>query len=297
MSRDTCLFRSRGGSPAPPRRRPWHGSRPWTCTPTSLARSPPAARWWRWRARWSATGCPARTTCEVAREAEAEVRSAGAVPATVAVVDGGVRVGLDDAALQAMALDGTSSRRACARSRRSSPAARRRDDRGLDRVPGRARRDRGLRHRWFRRGARLGPVGPLVLRRVGGPDDAVGKTGIVVVCARGSSRSSTSPPRWSAWRPSTSRCWVMAALMFSPASTSPPLVTGCDLAGRLPPPRWPRSYAPAEGAAWAPTARPSSWPIRSRSTSSSTWPICTIAVLTAGLAALATADGVHRARP
>lgn len=41
-------------------------------------------------------GLPTETSAKTAREIEAEVRHAGAVPATVAVVDGRVRVGLGD---------------------------------------------------------------------------------------------------------------------------------------------------------------------------------------------------------
>jgi pseudouridine-5'-phosphate glycosidase len=52
-----------------------------------------------------AHGLPRPGNVDVAREAEAAVREAGAVPATIAVVDGVVRVGLDDAALSAIALD------------------------------------------------------------------------------------------------------------------------------------------------------------------------------------------------
>jgi pseudouridine-5'-phosphate glycosidase len=48
-------------------------------------------------------GLPRPDNLRVAREFEAEVRDAGAVPATVAVVDGEVRIGLDDAALEAVA--------------------------------------------------------------------------------------------------------------------------------------------------------------------------------------------------
>src|SRR4051794_29581767 len=51
-----------------------------------------------------AHGLPAPENVRVAREAEAAVRAAGAVPATIAVVAGEVRVGLDDAALEAIAL-------------------------------------------------------------------------------------------------------------------------------------------------------------------------------------------------
>ena len=52
-----------------------------------------------------AHGLPRPGNVDVARQTEAAVREAGAVPATIAVVDGVVRVGLDDAALSAIALD------------------------------------------------------------------------------------------------------------------------------------------------------------------------------------------------
>jgi pseudouridine-5'-phosphate glycosidase len=51
-----------------------------------------------------AHGLPAPDNLRVAREAEAAVRAAGAVPATIAVVAGAVRIGLDDEALSAIAL-------------------------------------------------------------------------------------------------------------------------------------------------------------------------------------------------
>jgi pseudouridylate synthase len=51
-----------------------------------------------------AHGLPRPENLRVARDAEAAVRAAGAVPATIAVVGGDVRVGLDDAALEAIAL-------------------------------------------------------------------------------------------------------------------------------------------------------------------------------------------------
>jgi pseudouridine-5'-phosphate glycosidase len=53
-----------------------------------------------------AHGLPQPDNLRVAREAEAAVRDAGAVPATIAVVAGEVRVGLDDAALEAVATGG-----------------------------------------------------------------------------------------------------------------------------------------------------------------------------------------------
>jgi pseudouridine-5'-phosphate glycosidase len=53
-----------------------------------------------------AHGLPRGRNLEVARELEAVVRSEGAVPATIAVVAGQARVGLDAAALEDMALGG-----------------------------------------------------------------------------------------------------------------------------------------------------------------------------------------------
>jgi len=53
-----------------------------------------------------AHGLPRGRNLEVARELEAVVRAEGAVPATIAVVDGEPRIGLDAAALEAMALGG-----------------------------------------------------------------------------------------------------------------------------------------------------------------------------------------------
>ena len=51
-----------------------------------------------------AHGLPRPDNLRIAREIEEAVRSEGAVPATIAVVGGTVRVGLDDAALEALAL-------------------------------------------------------------------------------------------------------------------------------------------------------------------------------------------------
>lgn len=50
-------------------------------------------------------GLPRPDNLRIAREIEAAVRSTGAVPATVAVVDGVARIGLDDAALDRVAND------------------------------------------------------------------------------------------------------------------------------------------------------------------------------------------------
>ncbi len=51
-----------------------------------------------------AHGLPRPDNLAIAREIEASVRAAGAVPATIAVVEGRVRLGLDDAALEQVAL-------------------------------------------------------------------------------------------------------------------------------------------------------------------------------------------------
>jgi len=51
-----------------------------------------------------AHGLPRPDNLGIARDIEAAVRRGGAVPATIALVDGDVRVGLDDAALEAIAL-------------------------------------------------------------------------------------------------------------------------------------------------------------------------------------------------
>jgi pseudouridine-5'-phosphate glycosidase len=48
-------------------------------------------------------GLPRPDNIEIARQIEAAVREGGAVPATIALVDGEARVGLDDAALEAIA--------------------------------------------------------------------------------------------------------------------------------------------------------------------------------------------------
>ena len=48
-------------------------------------------------------GMPYPQNLEVARQDEADVRAAGAVPATIAVLEGSLRVGLEDADLEALA--------------------------------------------------------------------------------------------------------------------------------------------------------------------------------------------------
>jgi pseudouridine-5'-phosphate glycosidase len=61
-----------------------------------------------------AHGLPWPDNLAVARELEATVRAGGAVPATIAIVDGLTRVGLDDAALERLARDGVSFAKAAA---------------------------------------------------------------------------------------------------------------------------------------------------------------------------------------
>lgn len=50
-------------------------------------------------------GLPTESSAHVARQIEDAVRGSGAVPATIAVVDGQVRIGLDDAGLERIATD------------------------------------------------------------------------------------------------------------------------------------------------------------------------------------------------
>ncbi|KAA0597852.1 pseudouridine-5'-phosphate glycosidase [Azospirillum lipoferum] len=65
-------------------------------------------------------GMPYPQNLETARALEAEVRAAGALPATIAVMDGRIRIGLDDEALERLATAGASARKL---SRRDLPVA------------------------------------------------------------------------------------------------------------------------------------------------------------------------------
>lgn len=65
-------------------------------------------------------GMPYPRNLETARALEAEVRAAGAVPATIAVLDGRIRIGLDDEALERLATGGHAVRKL---SRRDLPIA------------------------------------------------------------------------------------------------------------------------------------------------------------------------------
>ena len=86
-------------------------------------------------------GLPRPDNARLAREFEQAVRDGGAVPATVAVIDGQARVGLDDAALDRLANDEDAvkvSVRELAADR--GPRRRGLDDRRLHRPPRRAGR-------------------------------------------------------------------------------------------------------------------------------------------------------------
>ncbi len=48
-------------------------------------------------------GLPYPLNCQLAQDMEAEIRSGGAVPATIAVLDGNVHIGIDEAALERLA--------------------------------------------------------------------------------------------------------------------------------------------------------------------------------------------------
>lgn len=65
-------------------------------------------------------GMPYPQNLETARALEAEVRAAGAIPATIAVMDGRIRIGLDDTALERLAIAGHKARKL---SRRDLPIA------------------------------------------------------------------------------------------------------------------------------------------------------------------------------
>jgi pseudouridine-5'-phosphate glycosidase len=52
-------------------------------------------------------GLPSDSSARAARDIEGAVRASGAVPATIAILDGQVRIGLDDSALERIATDAT----------------------------------------------------------------------------------------------------------------------------------------------------------------------------------------------
>ena len=113
-----------------------------------------------------AHGLPRPRNLAVARELEDAVRAAGAVPATIAVLDGEPRIGLDEDELRAHRHDrhGQAQRPRPAAGRRAR--RRRRHHGGRHRAPGRARRDPRLRHR---RPGRRASRRARVVGRVGRP--------------------------------------------------------------------------------------------------------------------------------
>ena len=117
-----------------------------------------------------AHGLPRPENLEIARAIEEIVREEGAVPATIAVVEGMVRIGLDRDALEEIA--GSDDVVKCSArdlSRGDGAPRDRRDHRGRHRHARRPRRDRRVRHRRHRRRA---PRGARQLGRVGRPDHA-----------------------------------------------------------------------------------------------------------------------------
>ena len=129
------------------------------------------------------------------------MRAAGAVPATIAVLDGEPHVGLDEDGLARIATDrhGQAQRPRPAAGRRAR--RRRRHHGGRHRPPRRAGGDPRLRHR---RAGRRAPRRARVVGRVGRPARAR-RARRSRSWPPGSSRSSTSAPRSSAWRRSASR--------------------------------------------------------------------------------------------
>ena len=65
--------------------------------PVASGAWPTAGRWWRWKAPSSPTACPSRENAAMAAAVEQIIRDEGAVPATIAVVDGRLKVGLSRA--------------------------------------------------------------------------------------------------------------------------------------------------------------------------------------------------------
>ena len=141
-------------------------------------------------------GLPRPRNLEVAAQIEAAVRGAGAVPATIAVIGGRVHVGLSAAALERVALADDAVKLSLA-----GPAGGGREppDRGNHggehRLPRRAQRHRGLRHR--RAGRR--PPRRRARRSTNRPTSTRWRSPRSPSSARASNPSSTSRPHWSAW--------------------------------------------------------------------------------------------------
>ena len=214
----------------------------------------------RWRARSSRTACPPRRNRAAADAIEAAVRAHGAVPATVAVLDGHARVGLSAAGLDRVCGGGLAKlsardlgvavgagprrgddrgRHGRAGARRGYPALRHRRARRCaprrPRVLGRLRRPRRARPHRGARGLLGGEVDPGRARDARGAGDGVG-AGAGVPHGRASPAStggtracpcrggSTHPPRPRP-RGGRTRCWAGAPGWCSPSPCPPP--TSC----------------------------------------------------------------------
>ena len=117
-------------------------------------------------------GLPTATSAATARQIEDAVRRGGAVPATVAVVDGTVRVGLTDDALVRVAEDEGVVKTSV---RDLGPVARARAD----------RRDHGRCHG---------------VRRAGSPASGCSRPAGSAACTGAPATPGTSPPTWPRWR-------------------------------------------------------------------------------------------------
>ncbi len=212
-------------------------------------------------------GMPYPQNVAMAREVEGIIRDLGAVPATIAVLDGRPRVGLGDDDLELLGShpdvdQGQPPRPAVRHGARRA----RRDDRRLHDAARRPGRDPGLRHRRARRGA---PRRAADVRRQRRPDRAVDDRR-----GRGVGRGEEHPrhradPR-DVWRRSGSRC-SRSAPTSSRRSTRGPAVTlapmrvdGAEEVAAVMRHKWDLGLAVA--VSWSPTR--SRRPTRSRPTGS-----------------------------
>ena len=178
-----------------------------------------------------AHGLPWPRNLEAARAAEAEVRRAGGVPATIAVLAGVIRVGLDDVELEAIARSAQGSESEAGRflkaSRRDLAAAvaQGATPRRLSRQPSGSH---GARHR--RAGHRRPGRGPPRARRPASTSRPTSTSWpVATACswsARGSSRSSTCRRRSRRWRRAASRS---SATRPTSCRRSPPASSGLPL--------------------------------------------------------------------
>ena len=126
-----------------------------------------------------AHGLPAPGNRTAADAIEAAVRADGAVPATVAVLDGRARVGLSAAELDRVCAGGLAKLSARDLGVGGGPAPRRGDDGGGDGRSGARRRHPAVRHRRPRRGAPRRPRAWDVSADLG----ALARTRVLVVCS------------------------------------------------------------------------------------------------------------------